>query len=269
VDSYRAAADRPEDEPVIERLRRSRLSQLRRSGTIQSGPAKGCRFSAPAGSAQTYLTGSYEPPLAAALARLVQPGSVCADLGAHIGYFTVLLGHLTGSEGRVHAFEPIAENAASIRRNVKLNRMKDRVTVHQAALASSVGRLPIFSARTGGSSEWTLSSEFAEREDVESDVEHPQRSIETTTLEDALGADRVDLMKMDIEGAESEVLPAMFDLLMEQRPLLVLEFHREVGWPGVEALIQANYSFTELDNTPCPTPTGPAAVPYQLIAWPQ
>ena len=49
----------------------------------------------------------------------------------------------------------------------------------------------------------------------------------------------------------------------------MLEFHREVGWPGIAALLAAGYVLTELDGTPMAHPDNANDVPYQLIAWPQ
>src|SRR5688500_3536521 len=60
----------------------------------------------PAGWAAAMRAGAYEPAFAAALAGAVRPGDVCYDLGAHIGYYTLLMARIAGPDGVVHAFEP-------------------------------------------------------------------------------------------------------------------------------------------------------------------
>ena len=60
----------------------------------------------------TYVERSYEPSVTWALVRLIRPGWACVDVGAHLGYFTLLLAHLVGKVGKVFAFEAHPENAS-------------------------------------------------------------------------------------------------------------------------------------------------------------
>jgi hypothetical protein len=73
---------------------------------------------------------------------------------------------------------------------------------------------------------------------------------------------------MDIEGAEAVVIPAISGFLERRRPALVLEFHREVGWPAIPALLASGYEFEELDGAKLSRPRSPDDVPYQLVARP-
>jgi len=57
-------------------------------------------------------------------------------------------------------------------------------------------------------------------------------------------------------------------LLREARPAILLEFHREAGWPGVAALLEAGYRLESLRGGTLPAPAGPDEVPYQLVAQP-
>ena len=68
-----------------------------------------------------YLTGICEPPTAALFAHLVKPGNTMLDVGANVGFFSLLCAGLTGSSGRVIPFEPIPSVRESLRANIALN----------------------------------------------------------------------------------------------------------------------------------------------------
>jgi FkbM family methyltransferase len=248
---------------VVARVRPTAVQRL------ETGPLAGMRVAFPPGFLPRDGAEPYEPDVTAALERLTQPGFVCADLGAHVGYFTLLLARLTGPEGRVFAFEAAADNARAVRRNVKLNGLASRVTVETAAVVErSAGQVPLFPGRAGGSMEWTTDAGFAVREDPDSRAPAEAMRVDTIALDDYLPPDsRLDLVKMDIEGAEGRALRGMRRLLREARPVVVLEFHREVGWPAIPALTEAGYAFTTLEREPVAVKT-PDDVPYQLIAEP-
>ena len=123
-----------------------------------------------------------------------------------------------------------------LRRNVALNRLSDRVEVVEAVVSED-GRdtREIWPGRAGTSSEWTLSREFAARED-EQPIARSPLVVPATTLDAAFSDRSLDLLKVDVEGAEGLVLAGARRLLAEQRPIVVLEFHREAGWPAIEIL---------------------------------
>jgi FkbM family methyltransferase len=231
---------------------------------VTEGPLRGARLLLDPGSP---YAGDYEPAFAQALLRLARPGATAVDAGAHHGYFTVLLARAVGPEGAVVSFEADPDNAAVVRRNVELNDLRN-VTVEQAAVADREAEdAPLFAARAGGSMEWTLSQSFAEREGGGA----PHGVAGHTRLVSLSGflADRpVSLIKMDIEGAEALALPAALEWLQRTRPHIVLEFHREVGWPAIEALREAGYRMEALDGTPLEWPQSADDVPYQLVASP-
>ncbi|MDO9712053.1 FkbM family methyltransferase [Paracraurococcus lichenis] len=87
------------------------------------------------------LDGFWEWWTTSFLARTLRPGESVVDAGACTGYFTLLAAELVGPAGRVLALEPNPQSAALLRRNVALNGFADRVTVEEAALAPSGGRL--------------------------------------------------------------------------------------------------------------------------------
>jgi FkbM family methyltransferase len=251
-------------------LRAFAASLLARAPARQAarGPLRGMKVAFPPG----YLDDEqgYEPAVTAALTRLATPGDMCADLGAHIGYFTLLMAKLSGPEGRVFSFEASPENARMVRRNVRINRLGDRVTVEEAAVMGQTSQaVPVFAGRAGGSMEWTTDEKFASRDDPGHPNRAPALEIRGVALDDYFEpGSRLDLVKMDIEGAESQAVPGMVRVLREARPTIVLEFHREVGWPAIPALAEAGYAFSSLEGEPLGPLERPEDVPYQLVAEP-
>jgi FkbM family methyltransferase len=232
------------------------------------GPLAGMKVAFPNGYLDDQL--GYEPAVTAALARLARAGAVCADLGAHIGYFTLLLAKLSGPDGRVFSFEASPENARVVKRNIRINGLAERVTLEEAAvMGETIQAVPVFAGRAGGSMEWTTDESFASREDPTDAQRAPALKIRGVSLDDYFEpGSRLDLVKMDIEGAEAHAVPGMVRVLREARPIIVLEFHREVGWPSIPALREAGYRFSSLDGEPLGPLEQADDVPYQLVAEP-
>jgi hypothetical protein len=111
--------------------------------------------------------------------------------------------------------------------------------------------------------EWSTSRAFAAREDGRR--RRARLRVRGVAL-DAVFGERLDVVKVDVEGAEGDVLRGARRLLREARPAIVLEFHRPHGWPAIGELLDAGYELQELDGRPLDPPAGPDAVPYQLIA---
>lgn len=162
------------------------------------------------------IWGTWEPFETELLQSLVQPGDVVVDVGANIGYYTLLLARRVGAQGRVFAFEPAPENFAILQENVARNGYQN-VVLEQKALADTNGFAMLALSKTNHG-DHRLQNMAAANESV---------TVETTTLDAYLGdaAQNVSLVKMDVQGAEMRVLRGMKNLLARQSPLtLVLEF---------------------------------------------
>ncbi len=188
---------------------------------VADGPAGGLRFPAHAVGAtkahsRLLLTGLLEVPVQEALRRTIAPGAVVWDAGAHIGFFTLLAARLAGPEGRVVAFEPVAENAAVIDDAAARSGLTERIEVRQQALGAVSGRERLLVV---GESGW---SHLASRGNV-ADVT-ATRDVEVVAPDDVPGP-APDVIKLDIEGSEVEALRGAQRLLREVRPVLVIELH--------------------------------------------
>lgn len=152
------------------------------------------------------------------LEKLVGPGDVFVDAGANCGVYTVAAAHLVGASGQVLAFEPGEASLAMLRRNVELNGFS-QVRVFPTALSENSGTARLY-AHDHGASSFTLGrTEEGERLSFE---------IETATLDAILpkeGISRVDVIKMDVEGAEELILRGATQLFDRCRPKVIFEIN--------------------------------------------
>jgi FkbM family methyltransferase len=186
-----------------------------RQVTIAEGPGAGLVIDV-GGSNPGYAVGTNELPVQHALAALLSPGDTCFDVGANVGFFTLIAARLVGRRGRVVAFEPGPDNLQVLRQNLAAN-AATQVTVSASAVSNTDGsgrlRLADYS---GGHS--LAPPQATEASGV--------IAVDTVTL-DAFVRDHdigaPDVVKIDVEGAEPAVLEGMATLLDEHRPVLVVE----------------------------------------------
>lgn len=158
----------------------------------------------------------YEPHLARRLRERLRPGSVFVDVGANIGFFTLLAATLVGPAGRVHAFEARHDNLELLRRSLAANRLEN-VELHHCAVSDQKGELAFFA-----SGSWFSNGRVVA--DEESGSEQLPR-VPALPLDEALaGIERIDVLKMDIEGSEARALAGMRGLLRRHRPVVFTEF---------------------------------------------
>ena len=184
------------------------------------------------------VLGSYESETTKLIKRILQPGMTVLDVGAHVGYYTQLFSKLAGASGRVIAFEPHPRTFEILRRNTS---GLDNVTLVNEALLDSNGAAVLYDSQPDcGSSalqpdeskrdyyqEILLNRELAPR--VLNGLPLSTYPARTRTLDSFLndtGIASVDLVKMDIEGAEIKALQGMTQTIRSSRKLyLVIEFN--------------------------------------------
>ena len=160
--------------------------------------------------------GGWEPHLARLARRIVRPGDLAVDAGAHVGAWTLLLRSLVGDAGRVVAYEPLPRSAERARQATA-----GRAEIVEAALGAAPGRRPLYAyrgPRYAGADSMLCSL-------VAGDGYSPVAEVQVTTL-DAADLPRVDVLKIDTEGAELEVLRgARATLGRSPEPRLLVELH--------------------------------------------
>ena len=145
----------------------------------------------------------YEQGTASLFKDLLDPGKVVVDVGAHVGFFTLLAAREVGPEGKVYAFEPESQNYALLLKNIELNGYCC-VVATQKAVSNSSGITDLFlsSLDTGSHSIYSPAARGVAG----------SFKVATTSLDAFLeeaGWPHVDLVKIDVEGAELAVLDGM------------------------------------------------------------
>lgn len=211
------------------------LSQIE----VAAGGLAGWRLWLDLQSEKDYWLGTYEVELQAALADLVQPGMVAYDVGANIGYVSLLLRRGVGAAGKVYAFEALPANLERLRANLALNDLGQNVVVVPAAVVDRVRPVRFLVGPSGGMGKADGS---AGRNDVAyaEAIEVEGLSLDAFVFE--RGNPPPQVIKVDIEGGEVLALPGMARLLDEIRPLLMLELHGpEAAQSAWEALAGRGY----------------------------
>jgi FkbM family methyltransferase len=165
--------------------------------------------------------GSHEPELLAYLAGAVRPGSVCIDAGANFGAVTMLLAGAVGPSGRVHAFEPVPAVRARLVEHVAANGFDAIVAVHEEALAAENGTATFHVAADAEFNQGLGSLLHASRPGEMSEI--PVRTLRLDDFVERAKLERLDWIKMDVQGAEPLLLAGARRVLERFRPSLVLE----------------------------------------------
>jgi FkbM family methyltransferase len=158
-----------------------------------------------------YLLGTYEEPQTEFFCRNIRPGDVFIDIGANLGYYTLLASRLVGDTGAVFAFEPSPEVFFHLRNHVSINKLKN-VSVHEAALGSEAGTARFFTQCGSGTG----------RVSNQGNIE-----VEILRLDDVLSGTKYvpTYLKIDVEGSADAVFRGAENQLRKARPLIYLSLH--------------------------------------------
>jgi FkbM family methyltransferase len=160
-------------------------------------------------------TGCYEPELVSLLIEMLDPAMVFVDVGAQVGYFSIVAAALVGEHGAVHAFEPDPDSFPRLVRN---SRAYPWVKTHNCAVTNSAGEIPFYRSPVAGESGWGAI--------FNADGERPRISAQACTLDGWMSAERIgkiDFLKIDVEGAECRVLEGAQSTIAKTRPIMWIE----------------------------------------------
>jgi FkbM family methyltransferase len=182
---------------------------------VSHGVAAGLWFNA-AGANAGYALGTTEPLVQEAVRTIVKPRDVVYDIGSNVGFFTVLTARLVGPAGAVIAFEPLPETAKAARRNADLNGFT-YVTV-----------LTVAAGRRAGAAKLELREESTWARLADETTTGPTVDVEVVAIDDLVDASKVrppDFVKIDVEGAELDVIEGMRRTIIAHRPVILCEMH--------------------------------------------
>ncbi len=219
-------------EPLAALIKRIVPSEGEVVVNITGGPNKGQRLiidrSVPN---YFWLRPDYEPGIQTALASRLHTGCIAADIGAHMGFDTLHMARLVGPCGHVHAFEPDPINYRKLSLNCQLNDL-NHVTCHNLALSDQTGDVQFQAYGTTTSH-------------IATSPKSGTITVSTCVLDEVLnhsGVNQLDLVKLDVEGAETKVLQGAKNTLKNLRPIWLIEIHSAENLTGCgRLLLAANY----------------------------
>ena len=159
--------------------------------------------------------GDFDPRISHVVGRILQPGDVMLDIGANVGWLSMVAAPLVGPRGRVHSFEPQPPLHTVFAASTVLNGF-DQVTVHPFGLSDADGEATLY-IRDGNLGMATLAPQSGAGW-----TQHVIRLREADAALSGLGIDRVRLMKLDVEGHEVTILKAAARFLDTVTPDVVL-----------------------------------------------
>jgi len=168
-----------------------------------------------------YIYGNWEPVATEAIVKHVQRGMCVFDVGAHLGYYSLLFSKCTGPEGRVVSFEAARGNFSTLQRNITVNNI-DNIEPINLAVFSKSGTIPMsLSTADTGSGNWSISREL-NKDSIQ---------VQTISLDQFCEANHVlpDFLKIDVEGAEYDVLLGGRDTIGRCQPAMLIELHHFDG----------------------------------------
>jgi FkbM family methyltransferase len=210
---------------------------------VQHGPAQGMWLRVNPRTGRDVLEGLGEPAVQATLQQQLRAGMVFYDLGANIGFFSLLAAQLVGSTGRVVSFEADPEIAGRLQENVARNNLLN-VTVEQKAVWSEARTVSFARVDAATSPDRGLGHVTAEA--AEENAIH----VEAVSLDEyTRTAPAPDFLKCDVEGAEVEVFRGAARLLGEKRPGILCEMHSEANRQRLtEEFLRLGYSCKLIDE---------------------
>jgi FkbM family methyltransferase len=212
---------------------------------VAAGSAEGMKMRLDLQLEKDYWLGTYETDLQTAVDDLIEPGWVAYDVGANIGFVSLLLARRLGETGTIFAFEALPDNLERLRTHVEINGLASRVTVIPGAVTATSEPVRFLVGPSGamGKAEGSAGRSEGHRDTIE---------VPGITLDDFVyrdGNPPPQIIKMDIEGGEILALQGMPRLLAEAHPLILLELHgpeaARVAW---DTLTAAGYQICRMQR---------------------
>lgn len=202
------------------------------------------------------LDGIWELWTTEAILGFVQAGMTVIDVGANLGYYTLLLADLVGAKGRVHAAEPNPRMMSYLHRSLRVNGLQDRVSLHTAPVAAQAGEQVVLHVPSTLPQNAFITA-------VSQDTPNPH-ALATTTVDDIVGDGPVDFIKIDADGAEQSIWQGMRHVLARRRPLVVFSEFTPARYDDPAAflrqMLETGFALAIVDLSEGVKPTTPEIV---------
>jgi FkbM family methyltransferase len=220
-----------------------------RPWTVEQGEAAGLRLRFPQNT--DYIWGTSELPVQRTIARQLKKGQTFYDIGGNVGFFSLLAARLVGETGHVYTFEPLAEHVATIQANARLNRMP-QVTAVEAAVGRAPGEAELVLTEWDGGA--ALSTAEAAPQGATT-----TRRVRVIALDEFVASQGLrppSMVKIDVEGAEKDVLEGMRSVIARHKPVLLYEVDDadaqafQARWQELDRMVAAlGYEVTRLQDS--------------------
>ena len=205
------------------------------------------------------VRGTLELSVQEALRRTLRRGGVFYDIGANVGFFTLVGSRIVGESGRVIAFEPVPSCARSVARNIELNGF-EQAEIREVAVGATDGEATLLVV---GEASWSHMASARERHrDVRAEVDVTVVSIDSLVAAGTIPPP--DVLKIDTEGAEIEIVEGMRETLERHGPAIICELH-DTNERFAALMDELHYRATNLDG---PEPISDAG-PIHVLAQPR
>lgn len=181
------------------------------------GPLDGFRMKIDWNKHRSFAYGTWEPENVRGLLRVARPGMVAIDVGAHGGFYALLLAKLVASTGTVVALEPLPANVRILKENAAINGLQN-IVVEPLAASDHTGELLLDVPAEDSS---LVAGPFSEQD------ERGSVRVRCVALDEYCAAKqlRPDFIKVDVEGAETDVLNGAEHIVREFHPIMMIELH--------------------------------------------
>ena len=170
-----------------------------------------------------YFPSTYEAENFEFLTNSCKPGAVIIDIGAHIGLFSVIASQITGAAGKVYAFEPAPSTYELLQKTLAINHNESVIETFQKAVGRETGKITFFVSDGQADNGNSLVNYKDDRPLHAIDVE--VTSVDAFIKEKKIN--RLDFIKIDVEGAEYDTLRGAAETLQNLRPVCIVAIHPE------------------------------------------
>jgi FkbM family methyltransferase len=227
--------------PLTGWIRRS-LNKSAPAGIVETivagGPLRGTHLLLNLYEEKEYWLGTYEPNLQSALTDWIKPGWIIYDVGANIGYISLLISKMIGKEGKVIAFEALPANVERLKANLSMNQETSNVLIVPAAVTNVQSKVRFLISNSCAAGK--VDGSAGHHGIYQNEVDVPGITLDHFIYDQ--GNPIPHMIKMDIEGGESLALGGMTHLLSTIKPLMMIELHgseaNQIVW---NTLCQAQY----------------------------
>lgn len=196
---------------------------------------------------QLSIHGIHEPTETNKIKNEINSGDVILDIGANIGYYTLMFARLVGKNGQVYAFEPEQYNFNLLKENITLNNYNN-VQIEQVAVSNFNGKATLHISKNKTGMHRLHQSVYCEN----------STEVDVLKIDDYLmkkNIKKIDFIKIDVEGAELDVLQGMINTIIQNKVKLLLEFipenlveHMAIPMELLKFLTDHNFEIYAIEN---------------------